>query len=227
MVDPTHRIRLVAMLGLSIVCGCKSSSAENTYPKDPLLLSKKPVEGKTGATDAVPGATLVASAEPVAPTAPTTALASLRKPAEKTRPENSIGSSRAPAPTALIPNHQGPTTAMPAVRASAAPVPNETSPRTPVAGTFGHAPDYTWLQGVLDKHYHGTMHLRYCDATVEDTWGGKVCLEADPRLDQFKEGDVILVEGVVVPDNDAGHQKGWKHYPKYQIREVQLVQRKN
>lgn len=227
MVDPTRRIGLVAMLGLSIVCGCKSSSAENTYPKDPLLLSKKPVEGKGGAASAGPGPSLLASAEPVAPTSPTTALASLRKPTENAPADKSIGASRTPAPTALIPNHQGPTTASPAVRSSATPGANETPAHTPVAGTYGHAPDYTWLQGVLDKHYQGTMHLRYCDATVEDSWGGKVCLESDPRLDQFKEGDVILVEGAIVPDNDAGHQKGWKHYPKYQIRQVQLVQRKN
>src|SRR5437773_10296349 len=80
MVDPTRRIGLVALLGLTIVCGCKSSSAENTYPKDPLLLSKKPMDGKAGPPVAGPGPALVASAEPVAPTAPTTALASLRKP---------------------------------------------------------------------------------------------------------------------------------------------------
>jgi hypothetical protein len=88
-------------------------------------------------------------------------------------------------------------------------------------GTYGHAPDYSWLQGVLGKHYHGHWDLRYCDHTVEDNWGGKVRLGKDARLDQFKEGDVIRVEGEVVRDHQ-GH--GWQHYPEYRIRNIQLIE---
>jgi homeobox protein ESX1 len=100
-------------------------------------------------------------------------------------------------------------------------------PRQPVQGTHGHAADYTWLQGILDKHYLGHLNLRYCDCTVEDTWGGKVRLLDDPRLAQLKEGDVVFVEGELVRDQAQAPGSTWKQYPTYRVREVQLVQRKN
>jgi hypothetical protein len=94
--------------------------------------------------------------------------------------------------------------------------------RRQVPETYGHAADYTWLQGVLDKHYQGQFGLRYCEPSVEDRWGGKVTLADDPRLAQFHDGDQILVEGELVGDQtarDARHR-----YPTYRIREIWLVQ---
>jgi hypothetical protein len=95
-----------------------------------------------------------------------------------------------------------------------------------VDGTYGRATDHAWLQGVLDKHYRGHFDLRYCDATVEDDWGGKVHLEDDDRLKDFQDGDVIYVEGELVRENGQvvlGHQN---HYPRYRIRQVELVRHK-
>ncbi|MCX7699701.1 MAG: hypothetical protein N2039_02370, partial [Gemmataceae bacterium] len=68
-------------------------------------------------------------------------------------------------------------------------------PRKSVAGNFGHDPDRRWLQGVLERHYRGYYCLRYCDPSVEDEFGGKVRLQEDERLGQFRDGDVIGIIG--------------------------------
>jgi hypothetical protein len=98
--------------------------------------------------------------------------------------------------------------------------------RHKVDGTYGRAPDHTWLQGVLDKHYRGHFDLRYCDATVEDDWGGKVHLEEDERLQQFQEGDVVYVEGDLVREDGQVLRGHLNHYPRYRIRQVELVRHK-
>ncbi len=208
--------------------GCQAASQENSYPKDPLLLTKKPVDGKAAAaTESVQ----TASAEPAAPPWPAPALASARRMAERSATRAGGPDPAAPprenAPFQLIPGHSGGVPATTVAQNSATPAPGDTpGTRRAVVGTYGHAADYSWLQGVLDKHYHGHMDLRYCDYTVADKYGGKVLLDSDQRLSQFQEGDVIQVEGEIVTENDSS-QKGWKHYPHYRIREVWLVQRKN
>ena len=62
------RLGCAALLTASLAAGCHSSSGtvEAPYPKDPLLLSKKPIEGGIGATIAAPSPPQLASAEPVA-----------------------------------------------------------------------------------------------------------------------------------------------------------------
>lgn len=107
--------------------------------------------------------------------------------------------------------------ATPAVRST--PVP-------PGSSVYGHAPDHTWLLGVLDKHYHGHYDLRYCDASEDDTWGGKVSLESDPRLAQLQDGDIVRIEGELLPV-DPSQRDTWSHYPRYRVRDVKLIQRKN
>jgi hypothetical protein len=80
--------------------------------------------------------------------------------------------------------------------------------------------------GVLDKHYMGHFALRYCDASEDDSWGGKVSLDNDPRLAQFHDGDVVRIEGELVP-RETGQRDTWSHYPHYHIRDVKLIQRQN
>lgn len=97
----------------------------------------------------------------------------------------------------------------------------------PVAGVFGHDAGYAWLQGTIDKHYRGRLYLRYCDPTVDERWGGKVCLEDDPRLAEFKDDDVLFVEGQLASEPTTAPRDGWRQYPHYKIKSVKLVQRKN
>ena len=88
-----------------------------------------------------------------------------------------------------------------------------------------HSDDHTWLQGELDRHYRGHLDLRYRPASEEDAFGGKVRLENDPRLAEFRAGDVVAVEGELVRDPEAEAQP-WGQYPRYHIRSIHLVERK-
>lgn len=235
------RIWLTAALCGPLFLGCHS--AASPLSTEPLLQSKKPVDGKID-EKAAPEA--LASVDPLAPPVPSEAVASM-PPSFNQVPSASVAASssvslrphdavtlaapqvNAAAQTAAAPlPTRRPVTATPAVRSSQSASPAASlAVRKRVPGTFGHDAEYTWLQGVLDKHYHGHFYLRYCDPTVEDPWGGKVCFDEDPRLAQFKDGDVIYVEGAIVPEPDTSRHSGWKHYPRYKINAVKLVESKS
>jgi hypothetical protein len=231
---------LVLLLGLY---GCERATVKHAYPSDPLLLSRRPVERKQDSA-----APSLVYNEPAAPALPSTALASAPKerldalrnsvaqepnPAPDQHPviaqpvsTNTQDGPTVPAP-APSPGPLGRTvTAAPAIRAKTPEVPVLPVSQQRAAGPYGHAPDYSWLQGVLDKHYQGHWALRYCDHTMEDTWGGKVRLGKDARLDQFEEGDTVRVEGEIIPDS-RGNRGDWHHYPAYRIRSIQLIERKS
>lgn len=204
---------LLSGLLATCVLGCEST-ARRPYADDPLLMNRKPVVAKAAA--ASPGA--LARTEPPPPTPPSTALASATVPEEiKPTPATTT-------PTPDVAGAQPPVPAVPVARTKPLPeVPASPPIRRQVPETYGHAADYTWLQGVVDKHYQGQFGLRYCEPSVEDRWGGKVILADDPRLAQFHDGDLILVEGELVKDKaavDARHR-----YPTYRIGEIWLVQR--
>ena len=216
----------------SAVLGCQSSQQG---PHAPLLASKQSV---AGAPSASPNPVQVAEAEPKAPQLSPEALATLPVGAE---PAASIGlptgsvrpSDTGPAaPASANPfrtanRSRGPAPASPAVRSSA-PKP-EGGPELggPAGQHFGHADDYSWLQGVFERHYRGRCFLRFCDHTTDDHFGGKVCLSREPILEQFKDGDVVYVEGTVDPDPDPDRHEGWKHYPHYNVRTARLVGHKD
>jgi hypothetical protein len=95
--------------------------------------------------------------------------------------------------------------------------------RRQVPETFGHAPDYSWLQGILDKQEPSQPMLRFSYRAAEDKWGGRVALADDARLAQFEDGDHILVEGTFDPEETASDETN--HIPLYRIQEVWLVKR--
>ncbi len=233
-----HQHSLRSILIGALVCassvGCATSRPRHPYPQDPLLLYKKPIE--TQAAASVPET--VAQAEPTPPAAPEFAVAAAGPvdtpsdipalpPATTQIPEfRTAERSNGPVPTSPVgsnPNASVPAT--PAVR------PKETinvvstpAIRRQVPETFGHAPDHSWLQGILEKHYSGHWELRYCDPAREDKHGGKVVLVENPRLAQFKPGDLVLVEGEILPENGA--RSAWRHFPQYRVKEVWLAQAK-
>jgi hypothetical protein len=94
-------------------------------------------------------------------------------------------------------------------------------PSSPDTKTYGHDSNYRWLRGVLDVHHRGYLALRYCDASVEDRWGGKVRFEPDERLNAFQDGDVLFVEGELVAEGDGAERK--TGYPRYRITSVRLA----
>ncbi len=208
-----------------LALGC-STADRRPYQQDPLLISKKPVE--TRAQNARP--TLLAQADPTPPMGPGVSLAAAPQPiVPATAPSVVVQSDPEPGvPAHTVSTFSGAVEAIPAVR-----VKDSQSPPGPpvvtaierkVHGTYGNGPDYGWLQGVVDRHYRGQWYLRYCDSSVEDKNGGKVCLADDPRLSQLKDGDVIFVEGEIVQEKEPVNRGPWHHYPRYQIRTLKPVQ---
>jgi hypothetical protein len=207
---------LVAAVGGLCLAGCSNNkSAVNQQVRDPLLISKKPVEGRADR----PTAPQVAFAEPSPPPAPEAAVATAPvklDPLVAGRLE----------PAAAPPLSKPPVSATPAVRTGNGPPPTETVSRSGPAAIYGHSPDHAWLQGVIDKHYHGHLELRYRDPSEEDDWGGKVILEDDPRLAQVKDGDVVRVEGEIVKEDGNAKRGLWNHFVLYRVKDVRVIQSK-
>lgn len=90
------------------------------------------------------------------------------------------------------------------------------TPRT-VPGRYGCNDNYTWLQGVVEKSFRGVYSLRYRDPSDEDQYGGKVRLEDDPRLNDYKHGDAIAVTGQLEPQDTASD--AWA-YPRFRVKEI-------
>jgi hypothetical protein len=236
------RLSAIVMVGGAVAVGCQSGSGNKGYPPGPLLASKPHVDGQ--ATSAPP--VTVADAEPQAPPLPTTALASMpagREPAATLGlPNGSVRPSEPfmPLCPAVDSNRfrtaqgkQGVAPGIPAVRSSgSSPAIAEPALIAQPAdghqgrGTYGHDPAYAWLQGVVEKHYQGHVYLRFCDPSTEDRLGGKVCLHDNPTLAQFKDGDVIHVEGTVDPEPDRTRTEAWNRNPRYHVRTAWLVERK-
>ena len=231
-----RRIWLAALLVGGLVMGCERAAVR---PQDPLLISKKPIEGT--AQGSKPSS--LAYNEPAPPPIPATALVSA--PSHVRSLDAERGGYRAdvvtfgkPLPasqfrtadaTSTLPpagnSNPAQVKAIPALRSGFDEMPAVTAQRRQVSGPYGHSADYAWLQGILDKHYQGHFSLRFCDPTVDDQWGGKVHLEQDTRLAQFKEGDVVMVDGEFSRDANGQVARGLNnHYPRYRIRNITLIQ---
>jgi hypothetical protein len=105
--------------------------------------------------------------------------------------------------------------------------PKDTSPPPVVfplkAGEkFGHAADYKWVAGVLDRHQKGGYWtIRYADFSEDDRWGGKVRLLDDAKLKDFQSGDVVLLEGELLAPSSAADTAG--PFPPYRVTGAKLV----
>lgn len=86
---------------------------------------------------------------------------------------------------------------------------------------YGHAPDYSWLIGNLQKvHVTGaTWKIRYAPLDEEDRYGGTAIFTPDVRIDRFQDGDVVYVEGHILNDRPSLYLAG----PSYRIRTIRKV----
>jgi hypothetical protein len=182
-------------VALLLLAGCQTAT-KNAYENDPLVLSKKPVEGAVSTTPPAQ----VAMTEPMAPAMPVL-------------PDAVANRSVAAQPTAIL---KAPLLAIPAVRSTAA-----ESLHGPV---YGHAADLSWLQGVVEKHFQGYFELRYAEPTINDRWGGKVRLDDDQRLAGLCDGDVVRVEGFVSSIPLAEAKSSWSQPPLYKVEGLRLLQ---
>jgi hypothetical protein len=164
------------------------------YPEDPLFESKQPREKGTALVH--PVFSVAAIPDPQPPRRPETQLVS------------PLGEPDHPPRSALFQGNDS--------EAS-----SEGS--TPPAPSFARSADFRWLQGLLEKDYRGRYSLRYCDATVADRWGGKVSLVPNPRLGQFQDGDVVRVEGMLVPLLKTLSNTAWDYEPRYRLIAIRAV----
>jgi hypothetical protein len=192
--------------------GCEALFPRPPYPQDPLLLSKKPVEGRPDRSEAVQ----LAYVEPAPPPLPAEALVSIppASPLLSTH-RNLAVATEAPQLTPPPQDLQDPQPLERKLNSAvvqAIPV----SRQKPV-DVYDCAADHSWLLGVLERTTSDQLSLRYCKSTAEDKWGGRIVLDEDARLAQLRPGDVIRVDGEVLTHVEAT--------PSYRIREVWLVKR--
>jgi hypothetical protein len=208
------RTLLAVLAAGGLVIGCGQTSASRNSPPDPLFLSKHPVAGKF---DAKTPQQVVAEA-PAPPGVPTTALA-----------EGASKSTNGESKATVENGKSGEERVVPATPVSRPKQPDESKPTfegpAQSSTTYGHAADYSWIRGVLDKHYHGYMNIRYCDRSAEDPHGGKFTLEDDHRLASYRDGDVVWIEGELVPLKEENDPSPWNPFRSYRIKTIQLEQR--
>src|SRR5262249_20680856 len=85
------------------------------------------------------------------------------------------------------------------------------------------AADYSKLTGQL-SYVHadgGLWVLRYASLSTEDANGGSVIINRDSRMNNYREGDLITVEGEIIRKKGSSRLSA----PLYQVRTISLVDR--
>jgi hypothetical protein len=87
----------------------------------------------------------------------------------------------------------------------------------------GRTEDYSQLTGQLYfvPAGGGLWVLRYAPLGKEDESGGSVVLGQDRQLDNYREGDLVAVEGKLTGEQGSSRLGG----PLYQVRSIRLVDR--
>lgn len=82
--------------------------------------------------------------------------------------------------------------------------------------TYGHANDYTWLIGRLQRISTPTEQwkIRYAPLDEEDQWGGSMVLAPDARLGSYTDGDIVYLEGQIIAPRPSLYISG----PLYRVR---------
>lgn len=236
-----------AILMLAITCGCQTTARKAAYSDNPLVSTRQPLIHSAAERERLASAAQNSNKNSLPPPVPlgpepsAVAQTPIQPPPAPNwdavsdmaaaRPPDPSPPLLAPLPARTVADDlQGPE--MPALPVGR-PVPASgfgepqsppviaNSPRI-TTGKFGYSTDRTWLQGELDRHYRGYLELRYRTASDDDTFGGKVRLEDDPRLAEFRAGDVVAVEGEIIRDGDLASSQ----YPRFRVRSVRLIQRK-
>jgi hypothetical protein len=236
-----RRVCLLVTLGCAGWVGCRFGGQQPPYANDPLLQQRKPVYAQPTDKPTLPPPLPEPSPPPPPPLRhdpanawPPAASSSLTLNPASTQ----TTASDSQYPLSQHPHSQHPHLQYPLV-AEERLVPVPTQPITPAVcheppvpesaepaptGRYGHDRDYRWLRGTLDRHYRGTLYLRYAHPSEDDPYGGKVRLEPDDRLSEFADGACLLVEGtLVLPSADADAESSREHFPRYRIQSVRLV----
>jgi hypothetical protein len=173
--------------------GCDSLHRSAPYREDPLLVGRKLVVAKP--EEAKPHQ--LAFAEPALPSLPAFAYV-YPPPGLKSLAGDAVLADKRPVPTPPQAHPREPAVQSPDTAGSdRANSPVQALPvlRRRVLGTFGHAPDYSWLQGRVRRSPSGSWELTFCESPTEVRCGGRVFLEDEARFEQLQDCQVIQVEG--------------------------------
>ncbi len=66
-----------------------------------------------------------------------------------------------------------------------------------LADKMGHEDDYSWITGQLEA-VNGAFILHYAPADVVDRFGGRMVLNGNVDMSNFKNGDLVTVHGNVL-----------------------------
>lgn len=87
---------------------------------------------------------------------------------------------------------------------------------------YAHAKNYSWLVGQLQR-VHTSQHewkIRYAALDENEQWGGSMVLAQDAKLDQWKDGDMVYVEGEILNERPSVYLSG----PLYRVRHIRNAQ---
>src|SRR5262249_13954730 len=86
-----------------------------------------------------------------------------------------------------------------------------------------HAADYSRLTGQLFfVHVDGGLWvLRYAPLAQEDVHGGSVILARDRQMNNYREGDLVTVEGTIIRERGTVRLGA----PLYRVQTIRLVDR--
>jgi hypothetical protein len=149
------------------------------------------------------------------------------------RPTQAMPRMNTPEPPLLRPMPQpqptlapAPAAAAPAVKPAVKIVGNDAVPEVhkKFQEKVGCAPDHSWITGQL-FYVHadgGRWVLRYTSVGEQDKYGGSVVLAPGIDMKNYREGDLVSVNGKVLSDARASH-----HLPGalYQATAINLIER--
>jgi hypothetical protein len=185
------------------------------------LLARKPVEGKAGETES----TLLTLAEPALPLLPVEAyvIAPGRLSPNLPTGQSEAIAERPKGKTLAIPSSVSPPSAH-ATPSTSSGRPSQIAAipvsRRKAPGVYGHASDYSWLQGIVNQYAPGRYQLIYCESPADDPLGGKVGLVEDARLKLLQTGDIILVEGDPLQGEELPPRRAENNCPRYRVRQI-------
>ena len=95
------------------------------------------------------------------------------------------------------------------------------TPMPPVGDLTGHAEDYSWLIGQLQRVHipKPGWKIRYLPLDQKDRWGGSVVLAPDIRIESFQHGDRVYVEGKILARRASLYLSG----PRYRASTIRLA----
>lgn len=95
-------------------------------------------------------------------------------------------------------------------------LPSAPTDRKPASGQLSRASDFRWVIGRL-RHGVGDSNwrLQYGSGVDADPHGGQIALVDDPRLQTFREGDIVRAEGDLRTPRDG--------QPCYEVRTIVLL----